>query len=172
MIKNIFLLCCMAASLFSCKQPVTVAEATADTAMIWKEVKLFMEEYHSLAERSDFKGIAGLYDSTGNVFVNAEKNEYQSYDSIKAFYQTYKDSIRYFTWHEPFIIDVIKSDVATVAVTYSLLVSSVPDTMQFNYSAVLVKRGPAWKLKQENEMPQMATARKLLQLMEEAKKAK
>lgn len=155
----------------SCNEPAAKSAAiTIDTAAVKKEVTAFMDQYESMARKNDYSGIAGLYDSSGAMFINIEVVEYENYDTIRNSYEKMKnDTIRYFKWQEPMIIDPLKPDVATVSTNYQLHMNRFIDTFKSRYSSVLIKTAHGWKIKQENEMPEIYTAKKLVELMEKRK---
>jgi hypothetical protein len=149
---------------FSCKEQASTTSTTVDETTVKKEVNDFMMKYGEFGRQSKYDSIAELYDKRGASFVNFQKNEYSSLDSIRASYKM-ADSIAYFQWEEPLIIDAITNNVATVAGGYHMSPKSLKDTLHFNYSAVLVKDGSGWKIKQENEMPHLISAKRILEIM-------
>ena len=163
--RSMIIIPVLATCVFACKEPAPKANPGLDETAVKKEVQELMNKYGDWGRQSQYDSIAGLYHKNGASFVNFQKTEYASFDSIKASYKD-ADSIAFFTWNNPLIIDVISSDVATVAGDYLLRSKSITDTLHFNYSAVLVKDGNAWKIKQENEMPDITSAKKIAALLE------
>lgn len=156
--------------IFSCKSNDGAEEhgsiTAGDTLQIKKDVNAFLGTYAQWAKASLFDSIATLYAKTGTVFVNTEEVEWASYDSIKKTYAEQEAKIKWFSWKEPMVIDVLKKDAVAVAGAYSYLFGFLKDTLNYKYSAVLVKTGEGWKIKQENEMPELETAKKIHEIME------
>jgi|GEM_PF-6248451 len=157
--------------LASCnQQTATTASTSFDTAIVKKEVIAFMNKYQDLTRANDYAGIATLYDSSGAAFVNLEKVDYESYDTIKSQYNKMSvDTIKFFKWQEPMIIDPIRMDIATVSTSYHLYIGSFNDTLKARYSSVLIKSTHGWKIKQETEMPEIMTVKKMLEFWENNK---
>lgn len=161
-IKTICLLAMMFI-LISCQQK----EKSQSTEGVKEEARGFMAHYQELLRQSKFDEVATLYHSDGAILTVHGENQFKSLNTIKSEYTSdMGDSILYFQWGDSLLVDVVKDDVVIVGNTFLAKSNTFPDTVNMLYAAVLVKTDKGWKIKHENEAPDMNTYKKIARFIE------